>query len=181
MIKLLQNKIKINEEDLFKITKGLEEEYLIQNLDWTFTIDNLVYNDVVNFIKYGFDQINSLIEQDALKFKLENNEIVNPYQNLEDVPRTRSCSEYENILSSYYYYYQWYWLGYKINVNKKGTQLINNLFKRDTTIFGELAWLATTINPAAVDIGFIVLGIEISNINYWVIISRFILNWFWIY
>lgn len=146
---------KINEEDLFKVIKGIEEKYLIQNPDGTFTIDNLAYNeydnDLVDFIKDGSDQINSLIEQDALKFKVENNEIVNTYQNLEDVPRTRSWSEYGNIVSSYSYCsnYQWYWWGYKTNVNKKGTQLINNLFKRDAAIFGGLAGLAATINPAA--------------------------------
>ena len=47
---------KINEEDLFKIIKGIEEKYLIQNPDGTFTIDNLGYNDVVDFIKDGSDQ-----------------------------------------------------------------------------------------------------------------------------
>ncbi|HFE9702922.1 hypothetical protein ACSXBQ_16080 (plasmid) [Clostridium perfringens] len=35
---------KINEEDLFKVIKGIEEKYLIQNPDGTFTIDNLAYN-----------------------------------------------------------------------------------------------------------------------------------------
>lgn len=126
---------------MFKIIKEIEEKYLIQNPDWTFTIDNLAYNDVVIFIKDRYDQINSFIEQDVLKFKVENNEIVNTYQNLEDVPRTRSWSEYGNIVSSYSYCsnYQWYWWGYKTNLNKKGTQLINNLFKRDDTIFGGLA------------------------------------------
>ena len=79
--------------------------------------------------------INDYILSGKLKFKIiekdNNNEIINTYQseNINNKRQPRAALTFGKIVSNYEYCsnYQWYWWGYKTNVNAKGSALLRNL------------------------------------------------------
>lgn len=145
----------VNEDETLDIIKEIENKYLTQNEDGTFSISDLAYNefdkDVIDFIKEGSNEINSYIKANVLEFKVQNDEIVNTYANLENVANEKGMRDYGNILSSYTYCsnYQWFWWGYKTNVNVTGAKLLRNTLMKDMAQFGGLCGIATALNPAA--------------------------------
>lgn len=145
---------KINSKDFEEIIKEIENNYLFQKDDGTFYISNLAYekidNEILNFLVENMEEINELILTNQLEFKIEKNneekQVINTLENFTENTKVRSSGA-GRILSSYSYCsnYQWYWWGYKTNVNKSGTAYLQNYAEADALIFGSACGLAATI------------------------------------
>lgn len=128
--------------------KIIEEKYLIQNSDGTFSLSDDIYNEfdeeLVNFVKNGMNSINSLIVAGNLNFKINNEkQVINTYANDDAITSNSSSSlqrlsASDSVFTSYDYCsnYTWYWYGFECSVNKDGTRILKTDLEEVAKIAG---------------------------------------------
>lgn len=146
------------------IIKNIENQYLKQNSDGTFYILDSAYNefekDIIYSLKTGMNEINDYIKKGKLKFEIieknKNIEIINTYQSndIQNKIYFKAAITISKIVSSYDYCsnYEWYWWGYKADVNATGSALLRNNFAADLAVVGGSATLASVLCPPAAPI-----------------------------
>lgn len=149
----------------------VEKNYLSQNPNGTFSIKDSAINEIGEDLFYeltdGMEQVNQLISNKALQF-YENGKIKKINNNIKEsiTPRYRASDAYGKILSSYKYCsnYNWYWWGFKTNVNKAGCSIlsseINKTIAYVATVSGGIAFLPGLKIPSAIGAG---------GITYWLV------------
>ena len=168
-----------NNENSDSILKKIEENYLYQREDGTFYISddayNVIDNDTIDFFKDQINEINSLILDNQLEFKIEKMDkgtnVKNIKADVEESIMTRSVDS-GNILSSYTYCsdYEWHWWGYSTTVNKQGSEYLLNYVEREAAVYGALCGLAAVIPGGAIGAAVAAVG---GTITYGTAIAEF--------
>lgn len=116
----------INEMSINDAITIIEDKYLIQNDNGTFSIDeaakSIIGDKLFSELESGMNQVNVLIENDVLEFD-KNRQATKFDQEKQNLISPRATDAYSEVLSSYKYCsnYQWYWWGFETNVNPDGS------------------------------------------------------------
>lgn len=154
------------QQDFDKQISNIEQKYIIQNNDGTFSLSKAIYSEydkeVVSFLEKNMSEINEYITSGDLKFKIFNENghkvIKNTFNNLTENKITNESSILKSktsgvgrIVSDYKYCsgYEWHAWGYRTNVSKKGSELLKNEYTYILSVAGGMVTLATICGGGA--------------------------------
>ena len=158
----IPNSMKIEDGKVYNLNKAIkiiENKYLKQNADGTLkikaTASNEIGKDSLNLIYKQVNFVNEKIRNDELKFKFINTsngvKVKTIKQNVIDESSRNIGS---NIFNNRLCTFDWHWWGFYANVNKIGTQKLENEYiqmaKKYGVIYGILAFVPGGKIPVAV-------------------------------
>lgn len=160
--------------------KEIEEKYLIQNSNGTFSLKDSIHNEydinTVNFLKNNMSTINNLILEGHLKFETQKTdssiEIVNTKADNDAIKAENNTKHMINskMLKSAYKLpinvftdeycdnFVWHWYGFECDVNVTGTKILKDQFQRMGEIFGFGTLVVTAMGgPLGLGLGLFTL------------------------